>query len=76
MAESGPGWMDLSELKRHMCWKGTLLSSSSSVVLEMWTQFCQIQVFFLEQGGQTHFHLGPHQPCSCLQRAECNLRIV
>ena len=24
----------------------------------------------VEQGCQTHFHLGPHQPCGCLQRAE------
>ena len=28
------------------------------------------------QGCQTHFHQGPHQPCSCLQRAECNFRTV
>ena len=26
----------------------------------------------VEQGCQTHFHQGPHQPHSCLQRAECN----
>ena len=26
----------------------------------------------LAQGCQTRFHQGPHQPCSCLQRAECN----
>ena len=26
----------------------------------------------LEQGCQTHFHQGPHQPRGCLQRAECN----
>ena len=24
------------------------------------------------QGCQTHFHRGPHQPRSCLQKAECN----
>ena len=30
----------------------------------------------LEQGGQTHLHWGPHQPCSCLQRAKCNFRTV
>ena len=30
----------------------------------------------LEQGCQTHFHRGPHQPCSSLQRAECNFRTV
>ena len=24
----------------------------------------------LGQGGQTHFHQGPPQPCSCLQRAD------
>ena len=24
----------------------------------------------IEQGCQTHFHRGPHQPRSCLQRAE------
>ena len=30
----------------------------------------------LEQGCQTHCHRGPHQPCSCLQRAECNFRTV
>ena len=28
----------------------------------------------LDQGCQTHFHQGPHQPHSCLQRAECNFR--
>ena len=26
----------------------------------------------VKQGCQTHFHQGPHQPHSCLQRAECN----
>ena len=26
----------------------------------------------LKQGCQTHFHQGPHQTHSCLQRAECN----
>ena len=30
----------------------------------------------LEQGYQTHFHQGPHQPRGCLQRAECNFRTV
>ena len=30
----------------------------------------------LEQECQTHFHRGPHQPHSCLQRAECNFRTV
>ena len=28
------------------------------------------------QGCQTHFHQGPYQSCSCLQRAKCNLRTV
>ena len=31
-------------------------------------------VYALEQGCQTHFHQGPHQPRGCLQRAECNFR--
>ena len=26
----------------------------------------------LRQGCQIHFHWGPHQPHSCLQRAKCN----
>ena len=26
----------------------------------------------LEQGCQTHFHPGPHQPRGCPQRAKCN----
>ena len=26
------------------------------------------------QGCQTRFHQGPHQPRGCLQRAECNFR--
>ena len=26
------------------------------------------------QGCQIHFNWGPHQPCGCLQRAECNFR--
>ena len=30
----------------------------------------------IEQGCQTYFHRGPHQPRSCLQRAECNFRTV
>ena len=31
---------------------------------------------FIRQGCQTHFHRGPHQPLSCLQKAECNFRTV
>ena len=31
---------------------------------------------FLEQGCQTHFHQGPHQPGGCLQRTKCNFRTV
>ena len=30
----------------------------------------------LRQGRQTDFYLGPHQPCSCLQRTDCNFRTV
>ena len=30
----------------------------------------------VKQGCQAHFHQGPHQPGSCLQRAECNFRAV
>ena len=30
----------------------------------------------LERECQTHFHQGPHQPHSCLQRAKCNFRTV
>ena len=30
----------------------------------------------VEQGCQTHFHRRPHQPRSCLQRAESNFRAV
>ena len=30
----------------------------------------------LGQGCQTHFHWGPHQPVSCIQRAEYNFRTV
>ena len=30
----------------------------------------------LDQGCQTHFHRGPHQPCGSLPRAECNFRTV
>ena len=30
----------------------------------------------LRQGCQTHFHQGPHQPCSCLQKAEYSFRTV
>ena len=26
-------------------------------------------------GCQTHFHQGPHQPCGCLQTAECKFRM-
>ena len=28
------------------------------------------------QGCQTHCHQGPHQPCGCFQRGECNFRTV
>ena len=34
------------------------------------------QSHLLKQGCQIHFHLGPHQPCGCLQRVECNFRTV
>ena len=34
-------------------------------------QYCKTEPF---QGCQTHFHQGPHQPCSCFQRSECNFR--
>ena len=30
----------------------------------------------LLQGCHTHVRWGPHQPCGCLQRAECNFRTV
>ena len=30
----------------------------------------------LVQGCQTHFHWGPRQLCSCLQRARCNFRTI
>ena len=30
----------------------------------------------IDQGCQTHFHPGLHQPRGCLQRAECNFRTV
>ena len=52
------------------------------------SQFCRLEVQdqavsraiptlkALGKGCQTHFHRGPHQPHSCLQRAECNFRTV
>ena len=33
-------------------------------------------VYCIQQGCQTHFHRGPHQPCGCLERAEYNFRTV
>ena len=40
-------------------------------------------IYMVMQGCQTHFHWGPHQPCSCLQRAEiilgpykCNYSLI
>ena len=34
------------------------------------TQLHRSFAFNLEQGCQTQFCQGPHQPCGCLQRAE------
>ena len=33
-------------------------------------------LYHLDQGCQTHFHQGSHQPHCCLQRAERNFRTV
>ena len=30
----------------------------------------------INQGCQTHFHQGPHQPPGCFQRDECNFRAL
>ena len=37
---------------------------------------CLLWEYSIFQGCQTHFHWGPHQPRSCLQRAKCNFRTV
>ena len=34
------------------------------------------KLMIYSRGVKTHFHRGPHQPRSCLQRADCNVRTV
>ena len=46
-------------------------------VLPFFTSYLSaVWIFLLDQVCQTHFHWGLNQPCSCLQRAECNFRTV
>ena len=40
------------------------------------TGYYQMALDGLWQGCQTHFHRGPHQPRSYLQKAKCNFRTI
>ena len=64
---------------KHICiqkkelFKAQCLYMDKGIISKVWVWAYQSSIT-VKQGCQTHFHWEPHQPLSCLQRAEWNFR--
>ena len=63
--------MPLTHICSHSSMRRWMQSTHVFSYTQKWGGFLKVD-HWLEQGCQTLFHRGPHQPCGCLQRAECN----